>query len=297
MKFRLIIAFVLTIGLGFLETWAAAAPAMKVVPRVISPLTGVLGYSTNSEDGLHKDFTSAPAAVLQTPVSGGLYATDGLNLFMIDKTTGSAALIGPHGPVEIAIGALAFHGNGTLYGTSIGSGARLYTINTTNGVATAVGPLGFFVFEGGLAFDASGQLFGVNQGNAGNAAMFTINPTTGIATVLGPVPGENRDLNGLAFDGQKFYALDAIGNSLGTVSPATGSYTSIGNPGVTIGGFGGLAIDPSDGTLYAAFGSTGGFYVLDKSTGIATLIAQNNISYDLAFAPIRKNIYLPLILR
>jgi hypothetical protein len=37
-------------------------------------------------------------------VPGGLYGTDGVNLYLIDTASGAASLIGPHGPVEFAIG-------------------------------------------------------------------------------------------------------------------------------------------------------------------------------------------------
>jgi hypothetical protein len=267
----------------------------------VSPLTGETGYTTPPEDGYRHDFTSDRPRTLPALVGGGLYGTDGLNLYLINKTTGSAALIGPHGPVENAIGALAFASNGTLYGISLGTTARLYRIDPTTGAATAIGPLGIgFVFEGGLDFDASGQLFGVNVGTGAEAQAFTVNTATGAATVVGPIPGETRDLNGLAFDGLTFYAIDRTSNSLGTLNPASGAYTSIGNVGATIGATGGLAIDPSDGALYATFESTGGFYELNKSTGAATFIASNGSDYGLAFAPLvafTEFAYLPLVLK
>jgi hypothetical protein len=264
--------------------------------QTISPLTGAIGYSTYSGDQRGASFSSAPAKAMPSLIAGGLYGTDGQNLYIIDKTTGSATLIGPHGPVESFIGALAFDSNGVLYGISASEDAKLYRIDPTSGAATAVGALGIgFVFEGGLDF-ASGQLFGVDQGSAVNAKTFTINTATGAATVLGPTPGDHRDINGLAFDGQAFYAIDRVSNSLGTVNPSTGSYTPIGNPEAAIGATGGLAIDPTDGTLYATFKETGGFYILDKSTGAAILIAFNDVDYGLAFAPgTVTRVYLPLI--
>jgi uncharacterized repeat protein (TIGR01451 family) len=142
-----------------------------------------------------------------------------------------------------------------------------------------------FLFEGGLDFDASDQLFGVDQGNSNNAKTIKINTVTGAATILGPTPGEHRDINGLAFDGQTFYAIDRISNTFGSVDPTTGAYIPIGNPGPTLGDSGGLAIDPADGTIYATFSGTGGFYTIDKRTGAATLISPSRADYGLAFAP------------
>lgn len=51
--------------------------------------------------------------------------------------------------------------------------AQLYRIDVTSGAATAVGPLGIgFVFEGGLTFDATGRLIGVNRGTDVDAQAF-----------------------------------------------------------------------------------------------------------------------------
>jgi hypothetical protein len=218
-------------------------------------------------------------------VSGGLYGTDGDNLYLINTTTGSANLIGSFGLPEDKIGALAFNSNGTLYGLGRGIDAKLYTINPATGAATDVGSSGRFVFEGGLAFDASGQLFGVDTGNSSDAKLFTLNTTTGVATVVGPNPGESRDINGLAYVDNTLYAIERLSNSLGTVNPSTGTYIAIGNLGISMGDTGGLAVDPIDGTLYATFYNTGGLYTLDKSTGTATFIAYVGADYGLAFAP------------
>jgi hypothetical protein len=130
------------------------------------------------------------------------------------------------------MGALVFDSSGVLYGISLGPNAQLYTIDTDTGAASAVGPLGIgFVFEGGLGFDASGTLIGVEQGTAFNAKTFTIDTTTGAATIVGPPPDQSRDINGLAVDGETFYAIDRESNTLGTLSPTTGSYTPIGGMG------------------------------------------------------------------
>jgi hypothetical protein len=265
----------------------------------VSPLTGEIGYSGEGDEQV-RVASLPPAHVMSALALGGLYGTDGSNLYIIDKATGIATLIGPHGSVEIAIGALAFDDTGVLYGISLSNDAKLYTIDPTTGAATAVGMLGIgFVFEGGLDFNASGQLFGVNQGNSNDAKMITLNTVTGAATILGPTPGESRDINGLAFDGQIFYAIDRVSNTFGSVNPATGAYTPIGNPGVTIGDSGGLAIDPTDGTIYATLSGTGGFYTINKATGSATLISTNNVDFGLAFAPSigLKLLYLPLIIK
>lgn len=227
-----------------------------------------------------------PTRALASLVAGGLYGTDAANLYLIDKTTAAANLIGPHGPVEFGIGAIAFDAGGQLYGISLTDAAQLYKIDTNTGAATAIGPLGIgFIFEGGLTFDSAGRLVGVDQGTSSDAKTFEINTTTGAATLIGPSSGEDRDVNGLTREGNVIYGIDRPSNTLGRLDAATGSYSPIGPTGATVGDTGGLAVDPADGKLYATFGADGGFYTLDKSTGAASLIAINNVDYGLAFAP------------
>jgi hypothetical protein len=87
---------------------------------------------------------------------------------------GDATLIGSEGSLGVKISALASFGNPVrLFG--LGNGIdkdgnvdtpNLYEINTTTGVATAVGPLGAEAAdysEGGLAFDDSGQLWAITD--------------------------------------------------------------------------------------------------------------------------------------
>lgn len=87
---------------------------------------------------------------------------------------GDATLIGSEGSLGVKISALASFGNPVrLFG--LGNGIdkdgnvdtpNLYAINTTTGVATAIGPLGAEAAdysEGGLAFDESGQLWAITD--------------------------------------------------------------------------------------------------------------------------------------
>lgn len=254
----------------------------------LSPYTGEPGYPGDGTEDVGAAVTVTPSELTSSAVPGALYGTDGLSLYVIDKTNGDATLIGSHGipEDEFKIGALAFDSDGVLYGISLGNRSHLYAIDPSTGAATAVGPLGIgFVFEGGLDFDATGQLFGVDQGARWIAKTFTIEKTTGRATLVGPPNGEERDINGLAFDGETFLAIDGFSNSLGTLNPVSGSYTPIGSVTDPIGDSGGLAIDPSDGMVYATFGGTHGFYALDRSSGAETFIATNGIGFGLAFAP------------
>jgi hypothetical protein len=255
-----------------------------------SPLSGEADFPERQREAMTaRRGLSSPAAKMAGLVPGGLYGTDGANLFLIDRTTGAANVIGPHGPVEFAIGAIAFDAGGVLYGISLTSAAQLYRIDVTSGAATPIGPLGIgFVFEGGLTFDSAGRLIGVNQGDASAAQTFEINTATGAATLIGPPNGQARDLDDLTREGNVIYAIDRPSNTLGRLDPATGVYTAIGATGATVGASGGLAFCEADGRLYATFSDDGGFYTIDKSTGAATLIAINNVDFGLAFAPQEK---------
>jgi hypothetical protein len=220
-----------------------------------------------------------------SPVAGGLYGTDGQSLYLIDKSTGGATLIGSHGPVEYAIGGLAFDSDGILYGMSLLDIAQLYTIDTGTGAATAIGPIGIgFIFEGGLAFGPNGVLYGVDSGSAVDARTFTIDPGTGAGQIIGPSQGQSRDINGMAFDGNKMYAMDRVSDTVGTLDILTGSYQPIGYPGSYVGGIGGASVDPASNDLYAVFGD-GSFYILDKGSGNGTCLGTTPAVYGLAFAP------------
>jgi hypothetical protein len=252
-----------------------------------SPSTGAERFSEQTRNVMAARLAlPAPAAAMAAIVPGGLYGTDGANLYLIDTATGAASLIGPHGPVEFAIGALAFADSGVLYGISLTGAAQLYQIDVTSGAASAIGPLGIgFIFEGGLTFDAAGRLIGVDQGDDARATTFEIDTATGAATIIGPPGGQARDINGLTRDGAVVYGIDRPSNSLGRLDVTTGSYTQIGLTGATIGDTGGLALDQATGALYATFAADGGFYRIDPATGAATLIAVNHVDYGLAFAP------------
>lgn len=206
----------------------------------ISPTTGETVPSLHRKESILSP--ALPVLSTETPslIAGGLYGTDGQNLYLIDKSNGNATLIGSHGTVEYKIGALAFSPNGILYGVSCTADSQLYKIDPSTGATSAVGPLGVgYIFEAGLTFDEENRLLGTNQGNANDAKMFVIDHSTGAATVVGPDPGEIRDINGLAFDGSTLYAIDRVSNTYGTFDPDTGSYTAIGNPSVIIGETGG----------------------------------------------------------
>lgn len=222
-----------------------------------------------------------------------LYYTDGSNLYIIDIEEENITFIGDFDIIDTLdekISALSFDSDGNLYGMIYGSNSTLYCIDLQTGIATSIGAIGFFVFEGGLCFDNNNMLLGVNSGSADDAKMFSIDVSTGQGIEIGPLPGEIRDINGMAFDVNKIYAIERKSNTFGIINPPTGSYSPIGDPGLVIGNVGGLSLNPIDNKIYAVFDTLPYLYTIDKETGLATIVTNLNLtkSYGLAFTPVEK---------
>ncbi len=235
-------------------------------------------------------------------IPGALYGTDGYALYIIDKATGDATRIGTHGELDgSSLVDLAFDPQGNLYGISMSVTnpwtyeeeyeivveARLYKISPGTGLAVGVGQLGIgIIFEGGLCFSDNGTLYGANQGDASAASLFTINPLSGAGSTIGRNAGYSRDINGLAYDGDKLYALERKTNTLGTIDTLTGAFYPIGMTGLllSVGNAGGLAFDRATGKLYAALNG-GMLCTINKETGAATFISLMLPQQGLAFAP------------
>jgi hypothetical protein len=89
---------------------------------------------------------------------------------------------------------------GTLFGLQQG-GAGFYTVNTTTGVPTLVGPTGIAVGTiytfGGLAFNPLNSTMYGALANNNISNLYTIDPVTGTATLIGPI-GTITNVSGLA---------------------------------------------------------------------------------------------------
>src|SRR5262249_14303914 len=105
------------------------------------------------------------------------------NLYSINRSTGSATLIGSFGVPLMH--ALAFdNSTGTLYG-AYGGNNGLYKINPSTGAATLIGITGFTVC--GLAFDPpTNTLYGTSYA-PGDTRLLRINTTTGQATQIATI--------------------------------------------------------------------------------------------------------------
>lgn len=169
--------------------------------------------------------------------------------------------------------------NGTLYGMNTGVGSTLFQFDSITYAATAIGSLGEFVGEGGMAFSPTGSAFGIGMGFDAALRLFTINLATGAGTSIGVVSGGLHDINGLAFrsDGM-LIGLDRVSNSLLIIDPANATSSTLAPISATVGAVGGMTV--FDGVGYF---STSGFgflpgsnqlFSFDMFTGQQTLIGS-----------------------
>ena len=167
--------------------------------------------------------------------NGDIYGTDGnADLYKIDAASGTSVFIGGTGLDGLP--AIAFDGNDMLYGLgfdAITFQYTLYTINTSTGVPTVVGPAPMGDWRG-MAFDPTdGTLWASTNGDK----IYVINPSTGEPTLIG-ITGLDGGVPDIHFDdmGNLFGALGgggAANNSLISIDKSTGTGNVIGPIGFT----------------------------------------------------------------
>jgi hypothetical protein len=243
--------------------------------------------------GIITAISRADAQTLYGATSGGHG-----ELYTLDPSTGGIVRdIGPlndSGAVNYSVTGLAFNPlTGVLYGSTGGvSGTKLLTINPANGSVTVVGS-----FNAGsatmtdLAFDASGNLYGISS--SGGANLFTINVSTAAATKVGGSGVAFTEGGGLAISSAGIFYSAPIPGEYGTYDPGTGAYTHItapANPAGASGSYVALAFNGS--ILYGddlVAGSGGGvthLVTIDPATGTVTDIGPSVTHLDaIAFQP------------
>lgn len=121
--------------------------------------------------------------------SGALYASSDSrrSLYRLDPATGVATLVGSEGALGAQITGLAARYDG-VYGIGSNGDENLYRIDTESGRASLVGALGAGLqyTDGGLDFDAAGQLWGVadmtgSTINGAPSVLFLVDPASGAA--------------------------------------------------------------------------------------------------------------------
>jgi len=208
----------------------------------------------------------APGNTQASPLYAATAAGAPGQLYVIDSTNGS--IIQNVGPLNDALGTnypitgMAFHPvTGVLYGSTgnnpASTAALLVSIDPATAQVTVIGSYNAGPVSGSgtpatmadLAFDASGNLFGV--GSVGGPQLYSINPATGQATVIGSTGLTSTTGGGLAISPTGTYYGTPTASRFGTYDSGTGAYTDLGNPAKPAGGgaYGALDFD-ENGVLY-----------------------------------------------
>ncbi|MGV3525129.1 MAG: DUF4394 domain-containing protein [Candidatus Sericytochromatia bacterium] len=182
--------------------------------------------------------------------------------------------------------------NGQLFG--LGSGSRIYSIDTTTGAATAIGnePLDPLVNGSSIGFDFNPTVDRIRV-HTNLRQNLRVDPNTGmIAMVDGELTYSESDSNAggtpnlvaAAYTNNmasatttQLFALDASRDTLVSLDANAGVITTVGNLGINIEDAAGFDIT-SDGMAYVAVkeaSKTGSsFYQINLSNGMVTLVAD-----------------------
>ena len=251
-------------------------------------------YTFDLVDGTSQRLGSTTVTVdaLAFDTNNVLYALgqDDVNLYTVDQTNGTMTAVGALGvAMSSPFAGMTFGPDGTLYAAI---NDQLYTINTTNGVATEVSTnvvdIGYSSVSG-LAFQspqAPSRLEGVsffkNQ-------LFSVDPTSGAGMLIGSLGGTISPY-GIATYSNNMYTFDPNNDRILIVNPNTGMTGAPIDIGVTnIVGEGDLAFR-SDGVGFLASALTADgsmandLYTFDVNTGSSSLVGTTEESIDaLAF--------------
>ena len=247
---------------------------------------------------------SAPAFA-QSTLYGLAYSGDNgpASLYSIDKTTGTATLIGPTG-FERCSGMDA-DASGTLYATcerTDGSNEQvLVIIDPSSGAGVEVGPIGIASSSEDVMCDISfrnsdGVLYAYQCRNIPVHNIYTIDKNSGAGTFVGNSGFSFTTGNGLTFSlGDVLYHArgTAPGWTLNTVNQITGlsSVLTVLSDTPLIGErLNAMDADPDTGIIYAVANLSGGgsdtLATVDPATGTVTLIGLSTSGLDaIAFIP------------
>ena len=129
---------------------------------------------------------------------GTLYgaATDG-SLYRINPITGDATFVGVSPGLNYT--GLSFSPiSGKLWATTREPHDSIYTINTTNGAASAVGSTGLFAINSSLTFNTAGNLYALIDNGSGEDYLATVDTLTGIPTLVSESPIAVHNLRAIA---------------------------------------------------------------------------------------------------
>ena len=163
--------------------------------------------------------------------------------------------------------------------TTAATADRLYKINLRTGEPTMIGPLGAVggVFEDveGLALDAAGKLFGIDDATK---TLLTISVASGLATAVNNTQGNTRLATGanpqdlsIAFScSGQLYAAALNSKTLYRVNTGTGLFEAVGASGALVGGITDMAV--ANGQMYGLGADK--LYRIDVETGVSSLVGS-----------------------
>ncbi len=212
-------------------------------------------------------------------------------LVIVDQTNAALTIVGSPEP-GIRLAGVAFDATGSLFGATEGSAlppltSTLIRIDPDTGSLISVvgaitnGPGGPAIGIADLAVQpGTDVLYGIRGPTdlgGGGGKLYTIDKATAVATLVGTTPAR-RD--SIAFTpGGTLYESGLVPGPamLYTINPANAAVlTSV----PTADGFGGMAVRPTDGVLYAASGGgePGDVLTVDPATGVATEVGSTDLT-------------------
>ncbi|GAB3577291.1 hypothetical protein GCM10027578_44710 [Spirosoma luteolum] len=227
---------------------------------------------------------------LAIPTEPVAYAVDGSNMLYIFNPMNPAPIMKALTGLQMGetIGGLDFRpANGQLY--AIGSSSRIYTINTANGAATAVGSGPFtpaingndYGFDFNPTVDRIRLVTNTGQNLRLHPDLGTVAATDGNLNPDVPnVTGAAYTNNFAAATSTVLYDIDTrTGNAMlyRQDPPNNGTLVAVGSLGLQIEGNNGFDIGGTSGTAYALLRTTGGatgIYTINLSSGAATMVSS-----------------------
>jgi len=242
-------------------------------------------YSIDLKTGRAKNVGKAKAGIIDLAIPTSLVAysiTGGTNLFIFNPQAGGSnftkAITGLQ-TGETILGVDMRPANGQLY--ALGSSNRIYTINTSNGAATAVGTGFTPALEGtqfGFDFNPTVDRIRVVSNTGQN---LRLHPTLGtVVATDGTLKPGTPAIDAAAYTNNfagatttTLYDIDYETNSLYIQSPPNdGGLMLVGALGVNVGSGNGFDIGGTTGKAYAILktGTIASLYSINLTTGQAT---------------------------
>jgi hypothetical protein len=214
---------------------------------------------------------SNPANARSVPQAVIAYTIDAeAKLYQFELASGESTFIGSTSEHDFE--GLAFGPNHVLYAVEDTTGS-LYSIDTQTAISHYIGPLNVDINKSGLAFDNTGTLYMIGNGN-----LFTVNVDTGTATLLGS--HTPTTLEGLAWDGDSMWGIGPYSdNAIHQMDLSTGAVKnqrSLNNQALESPT--GLTADSQD-KLWGVDDS-GILFLVDKATGWGITFAQIPQGFD-----------------